>query len=188
MLQAFTYLKYLSQSPSFGYMATLHRVALDFTLDVMNDTELCKLINIIKGFPAFHYRFEEQWDCSLLCIQHMTKYSNVQTLVLCYSHWKWRFCLIALYYGYAFMVYDISWSNPCLLLHGMVDFTAICMSNRERGYKLQLTLHQFFYTQLIQSIFYMKLVVLQLNIPLVMVDRLVFMETLVDCQAICWKI
>lgn len=40
-------------------MATLRRVALDFTLDVMNDTELCKLINIIKGFPAFHYRFEE---------------------------------------------------------------------------------------------------------------------------------
>lgn len=48
-----------------------------------------------------------------------------------------------------FMVYDISWSNPCLLLHGMEDFTAICMSNRECGYKLQLTLHQFFYTQLI---------------------------------------
>lgn len=45
------------------------------------------------------------------------------------------------------MVYDISWSNPCLLLHGMEDFTAICMSNRERGYKLQLTLHQFFYTR-----------------------------------------
>lgn len=55
---------------------------------------------------------------------------------------------VSLRYTMDMPLFYISWSNPCLLLHGMVDFTAICMSNREHGYKLQLILHQFFYTQL----------------------------------------